>query len=122
MPAGKRSPSARKRTKEPSPAEPLRHLAHLGRDARGHLYFLGYQAGGAVQAGSGLTQVAVVDIGRSFDLRVPSVPSNGKAGLVIDGMTGANAEPWTASTLLAGARQGWFGFRLIDPDGSGGAP
>ena len=118
MRAGKRSSSAPKRPKPPP--EPPRFHAHIGRDAKGQFCFLGYQAGGNVQAGSGITAVAVVDIGRPFEIRVPSVPGKGKAGLVIEGMTGTNAEPWTASTILAGARQGWFGLRLIDPNGPGG--
>src|SRR5437879_926142 len=102
MRAGKRSPSA------PKPQHPPpQYLAHIGRDAKGSLCFVGYQACGEVQAGSGITEIAVVDIGRPFEIRVPSVPSKGKTGLVIAGMTGTIAEPWTASTVLAGARQGW---------------
>lgn len=120
MPAGKRSSSARKSTEQPPPAEPRRYHAHIGRDAKGHLCFLGYRAGGGTQAGSGVTAVAVVDIGRPFEIRVPSVPPRGKPGLVIEGMAGTNAEPWTPSTILAGARLGWFGFRLIDPNEPGG--
>ena len=120
MPASKSSSSGRTRTKGPSPSRPPRYHAHIGRDAKGELCFLGYQAGGETRAGSGLTAVAIVDIGRPFEIRIPSVPSKGKAGLVIEGMTGANAEPWLATTVLTGARQGWFGFRLLDPKGSGG--
>ena len=119
MPRGKRSSSAPKPTEPPPPEPPLYH-AHIGSDAKGRLYFLGFQAGGGTQAGSGVAEIAVVDIGRPFEIRVPSAPSNGKAGLVIEGMNGTNAEPWTPSTILAGARQSWFGFRLIDPNGSGG--
>lgn len=118
MPTGKRSPSARMRGKPPPPPEPPRYLAHIGRDPKGRLHFLGVHAGGGSQAGSGLTEVAVVDIGRPFEIHVPSVPAKGKAGMVIEGMTGSNAEPWTASQVLAGARAGWFGFRLVSHDGS----
>ncbi len=120
MPARKRSPSARGRTEEPPSAEPPQYHAHIGSDGKGQLRFLGYQAGGGIQAGSGLTEVAVVDIGRPFELRIPSVPNRGESGLMVEGMTGANAEPWSPSAILAGARQGWFGFRLVDPEGSGG--
>lgn len=115
MPAGKRSPSARKHTKRQPPPEPPRFHAHIGRDAKGNLCFLGEQAG------TGYTEVAVVNIGRPFEVRVPSVPSHGKSVLVIEGMTGTNAEPWAASTILAGAERGWFGFRLIAPTDAGGA-
>lgn len=118
MRAGKRSSSAPKRPKPPP--EPPRYLAHSGKDARGQYCFVGYQVGGSTQAGSGVTATAVVDIGRPFTLYVPSVPGKGKSGLVIDGMTGTNAEPWPPGMVLTGARRGWFGFRLIDPDGSGG--
>ena len=33
--------------------------------------------------------------------------------MVIEGMTGVNAEPWSASQVLAAARFGTFGFRLV---------
>lgn len=122
MPSGKRSPSARAKGKgKGPPPEPPRHPAHIGRDPKGHLCFLGHQAGGGIQAGSGMTEVAVVDVGRPFMIQVPSVPSRGKSGLVIEGMTGENAEPWQPTTILAGAERGWFGFRLIHGEGSGGA-
>ncbi len=122
MPARKRPPSVRGWTEEPPPAEPQppRYHAHIGSDADGRLRFLGRQAGGDVQPGYGITTIAVVDIGRPFELRIPSYPDKGKSGLMIEGMTGANAEPWSPSMILAGARQGWFGFRLVDPDGSEG--
>jgi hypothetical protein len=50
MPAGKSSSSARRRTKEPSLAPAPQYHAHIGRDAKGRLCFLGYQAGGGIQA------------------------------------------------------------------------
>jgi hypothetical protein len=89
--------------------------AHIGRDPKGRLHFLGFQARGDVQAGSGLVEVAVVNVGRPFEIRVPS-SGRGPSGMVIEGMTGANAEPWPASQVLAAARFGMFGFRLVaDP-------
>jgi hypothetical protein len=103
---------ARKRTKAaPKLIEPPKHHAHIGRDARGQLCYLGHQADGSVQAGSGLTLVASIDVGRPFQLHVPS---KGKSGLVIEGMSEDNAVPWSASMLVTGARHGWFGLRLVE--------
>lgn len=101
---------ARKRTKAKL-IEPPKHHAHIGRDPRGRLSYLGHQADGSTQAGSGLTPVAIVDVGRPFQLHVPS---KGKSGLVIEGMSGDNAVPWSASMLLTGARHGWFGLRVVE--------
>jgi hypothetical protein len=109
---------ARKRGKAVS--SPHYH-AHIGRDGSGRLCFLGYQAEGCCQVGGKFTEVAVVDIGRPFEVRVPSIPRKGSTGLVIDGMTGTNAEPWSPSRVLTGARLGWFGLRLIKRDGKEGA-
>ena len=117
MPRGRRSSSAPKPIEPPSTSEPPRYHAHIGKDAKGRFYFAGNQTGGGAQASSGYTEIVVVDIGRPFELRYPT----GKAGLVIEGMTGTNADPWPASSILAAARQGWFGFRFTDPHESGGA-
>ena len=109
MRAGKGSSSVPKRSKQSSLHEPPQYHAHIGTDAKGRCCFVGYNADGGSQAGSG----------GPFEVRVPSTPSSGGTGLVIEGMTGRNADPWPASAILAGARQGWFGFRLLDKDGSG---
>ena len=114
MRAGKRPSSAPKQATQPP--EPPRYHAHIGKDAKGKFYFVGHQAGGEDQSSSRFTEITVVDLGRPFEIRYP----NGKAGLVIEGMNGTNAEPWTPSTIVAGARQGWFGFRVVDPNESGG--
>src|SRR5450631_1232771 len=112
MSAGKRSPSARERTEQPLPAEPPPYLAYIASDAQGRLRFLDHQAVGAVRAGG--SRVFTIDIGRPYDMCPPSSFTEWKAGMVIEGMTGINAKPWTASKVHAGARLGWFGFRLID--------
>ena len=50
--------------------------AHIGRDPKSHLHFLGFQARGSVQAGSGLVEVAVVNVGRPFEiLQASPVPA-----------------------------------------------
>ena len=116
MRAGKRSSSAPKPADPPPEPEPPRYHAHIGKDAKGQFFFVGYQAGGEDQSSSRFTEITVVDVGRPFEIRYP----NGKAGLVIEGMAGTNAEPWTPSTIVAGARQGWFGFRVVEPQASGG--
>lgn len=95
-------------TNQPEPI-PVWH-AHIGRDQKGKLLFLSAPA----PAGSSLQEVAVVDIGRPFRIHVPSSPGHGIYGLLIDGMTGSNAEAWSLSQVLAAARFGMFGFRIID--------
>jgi hypothetical protein len=105
---------ARKKPRtEAKPAEPPTWHAHIGRDARGRLGFLGPEARGGAQAGSGWEPFAVVDIGRSFRIHVPSAPGAGRYGMVIEGMTRTNAEPWTAGQVHTAALHGMFGFRLV---------
>lgn len=103
---------ARKKSSPKAPSAPTNWLAHIGRDARGRLGFLGPEASGGAQAGSGWEPFAVVDIGRPFRIHVPSAPGSGRYGMLIEGMTGTNADPWTASQVHAAARYGMFGFRL----------
>ncbi len=95
---------------------PAHWHAHIGRDARGRLDFLGHETRGGAQAGSGWEPFAVVNIGRPFRIHVPSSPGAGRYGLVIAGMTGTNADPWTAGQVHAAARYGMFGFRLVGGD------
>lgn len=104
---------ARKKPRPEAKPAPTNWLAHIGRDVQGRLGFLGPEARGGAQAGSGWESFAVVDIGRSFRIHVPSAPGAGRYGMVIEGMTGTNAEPWTASQVHAAALHGMFGFRLV---------
>ena len=103
----------KRKIREAKPFKPARFHAHIGRDRQGRLCYLGYRADGAIQAGTGLIEVAVVDIGRPFEIHVLDAPARSRVVLMIEGMTGPTAEPWTPSAVLAGAREGWFGFHLI---------
>ena len=105
------------RTPPANPPEPVPVWhAHIGRDQRGKLSFLD------PQAGSHLQEIAVVDVGKPFRIHVPSSPGHGTYGLLIDGMTGTNAKPWSPSQVLAAARFGMFGFRIFNESGANVAP
>jgi hypothetical protein len=72
-----------------------RHLVQIGKDPHGRLQFVG-------QGSYALRDVVTVDVGRPF--------THQEEGIAIEGLD--NREPWTAGTVLTGARLGWFGFTL----------
>jgi hypothetical protein len=74
-----------------SSAEPIQHHVRIARDGKGRLCFVS-----SIQAVSGLTEVAVVDIGRPFHHHVSSV-GKGPSGLVIEGLD--SKEPRNATVL-----------------------
>jgi hypothetical protein len=89
------------RKKKPDPPPLVQYLVQIGRDPKGRFQFLGYQ--GSCE----LTDLVTVDVGRPFEHKI-KVP--GPSGLEIEGLD--NCEPWSPSQVIAGARLGWFGFKL----------
>lgn len=113
---------ARKRQATKAP-EPPRYLIRIGHDRDRKVRIVGYAGGGDFQFTGEyrpLTDIRDVEVGRPFRYHVPS-DGRGPSGFVFDGFTGENACPWSAGQVLAAARYGLFGFRLV-ADGAGGQP
>lgn len=97
------------------PPSLLSWRVHIAKDPKGVLHISGYSDNGSIRwvtEGKVLEEIAIVETGRPLRYHVPPA-GEGLRGIVFEDMTGGNAEPWSAHQILAAARFGMFGFRLV---------
>lgn len=106
----------------PAPPSPSIWWVHIAKDPKDRMFFSGITDGYGTYTWftdrKVVEEIAVINCGQPLSCQ--------HNRLIFEQMRGENAKPWTASQVLAAARNRMFGFRLVDPpraaDGSQSSP